>query len=432
MRTEFRKSLKGEITVGSDKSISHRSLIISSLAIGKTEIYNMLEGEDVLHTKKALNLCGVKIERDGNKYVVQGVGILGLNEPQNVLDMGNSGTSTRLLMGLLSPYDFNSFFCGDLSLSRRTMARVILPLCDMGARFFYRSEFLLPALLRGSSNLVPISYKMQVPSAQVKSAILLAGVQILGTTIVQENEPTRDHTEKMLKAIGADVVRVGNVIKINGGKQLSSCGKIVVPGDPSSAAFFVVAALICPDSEVLIKNVCINQTRTGLFEVLKRMGGNIEFLNITEEGGEPVADIFVKSSVLNAIEVEPEIAPRMIDEYPILAIAASFAKGRTKMTGLFELVVKESNRLKSVADGLLVCGVKFDADYEKCSLEVEGSCGELIRGTLGMEFVKTNMDHRIAMSFLIAGLASKNGVQVDSSDMIKTSFPNFFNILNIL
>ncbi len=413
--------LKGEITVPGDKSISHRSLILGSQAIGTTTVTGLLEGEDVLSTAQALREMGVGIEKKGDVWSVKGVGVGGLVEPKNVLDMGNSGTSSRLLMGLVTPYQFNSFFCGDASLSKRPMKRVTDPLREMGAEFVTTSRGTFPLCTIGTKKPLPIEYKLPVASAQVKSAIILAGLNTKGTTTVIEPKPTRDHTEIMLRGFGAEVISDGMRISVKGYPKLKA-QKIVVPADPSSAAFLVVAALITEGSELLIKNVGMNPHRIGLFETLVEMGGKIEKRNERKECGEKVADLFVQHSKLKGIRVPKERAPSMIDEYPVLAVAASCAEGVTQMCGLEELRVKESDRLQVVYDALVANGVK--AKISGDDLHVTGS-----QKPRGGGVVKTHLDHRIAMSFLILGLVSEKDVAIDDGTPINTSFPNFVELL---
>jgi 3-phosphoshikimate 1-carboxyvinyltransferase len=414
-------ALKGKVNVPGDKSISHRALIISSQAIGTSKITGMLEGEDVIATANALRAMGVGIEKNGDTWLVKGVGVGGLSEPDNFIDMENTGTGCRLLMGLVCTQGINVFLTGDASLRKRPMDRVTIPLTQMGARFVTREKGRLPLVVQGTRDAMPIVYEMPVASAQVKSAVLLAALNTPGTTGIIEKEPTRDHTEKMLKAFGAEISRSkNNVIMLKGQPELTA-QKIVVPGDPSSAAFLVVAALIVPNSQITIQNICINPHRTGLFTTLKEMGADIKFKNKRIEGGEEVADLEVKTSKLKGVKVPAERAPSMIDEYPVLAVAASFASGKTVMQGLKELRVKESDRLKTIYDGLIANGVK--AKMGEDSLEVTG--GKVSGGGL----VKTHIDHRIAMSFLVMGLAAEKTIAVDDGSPIATSFPNFVELM---
>lgn len=430
--------LKGTITVPGDKSISHRSLIIGSLALGKSRINGMLEGEDVLATAAALRAMGAHIERTGEgEWEVEGVGVGGLQQPATVIDCGNSGTSVRLLMGLVASHDINVTFTGDASLSSRPMSRVIEPLRQMGADITARKvqtgRWCLPITVRGLLPAIPIEYRLPVASAQVKSAILLAALNTPGTTRVIEPEPTRDHSETMLKAAGAQLSVEhdkdgARIISLTGENDLAA-QDITVPGDPSSAAFPVVAALLVPGSDIIAENVGINPTRAGLFEVLREMGGKVEYLNQRIVGGEPVADIRAQHSDLQGIEVDPTIAPRMIDEFPILFIAAALATGETITTGLSELRVKESDRLAKMAEGLKMLGVAVEERED--GMTITGSGGEQLTGASDdSAAIDTALDHRIAMSFAIAGLASKNGVVIGDMAPVRTSFPGFETLID--
>jgi len=423
--------LRGRIRVPGDKSISHRSLMFGALAVGETRVTGLLEGEDVMATAAALRAMGATIEREADEWRIHGVGVGGLLQPEAPLDMGNSGTSTRLLMGLVASHPITARFVGDASLSKRPMGRVTEPLSRMGAEFDGES---LPLTERGLCPAIPIEYRLPVASAQVKSAVLLAGLNTAGITSVIEPVPTRDHTERMLRGFGADLwveERDGakgpeRVIRLRGEADLKP-QQIEVPGDPSSAAFFAVAALIVPGSELTIENVGLNPTRAGLFDVLRQMGGEIEELNRREVGGEPVADLLVRHSALRGIEVDPAIAPSMIDEFPILFVAAALAKGTTTTSGLDELRVKESDRLATMAAALTGSGARV----QECEdgLVIEGTGGEPLRGSANSR-TKTRLDHRIAMSMAIAGLASRDGVEVDDTRPIATSFPAFEALLD--
>lgn len=422
-------ALNGEAVVPGDKSISHRALMFGAVAVGRTRITGLLEGEDVLRTAAACRAMGARIERLGDgTWVVDGVGVGGLAEPDQVLDLGNSGTSTRLLLGLVATHNMTTFFTGDASLVKRPMARVTGPLSSMGARFVTREGARLPLAVIGAEAPVPIVYKLPVASAQVKSAVLLAGLNTPGETTVIEPEATRDHTETMLRHFGA-TVRVEPAE--GGGKRITLVGQpelvaadIAVPRDPSSAAFLMVAAAIVPGSRVSLPGICLNPSRAGLVQTLQEMGARIAVDRRRVEGGEPVADLTVEGGPLQGIEVPAERAPSMIDEYPVLAVAASVARGRTAMRGLAELKVKESNRLDAVARGLSANGVKFDLGED--SLTVEGGAGA---PPPGGGLVETRMDHRIAMSFLVLGLAARSPVTVDDSAFIDTSFPGFVPLL---
>ena len=424
--------LKGRIRVPGDKSISHRSIMLGALAVGETRVTGLLEGEDVLATAAAMRAMGASVERLGDgEWRVNGVGVGALLQPEGPVDMGNSGTSTRLLMGLVASHPINVSFTGDASLSKRPMGRVIDPLSEMGASFEASEGGRLPLIVRGASPAVPITYRLPVASAQVKSAILLAGLNTPGTTTVIEPVPTRDHSERMLKGFGADLTVTleadgTRVITIKGEAELKP-QVIDVPGDPSSAAFFIVAALVTPGSEVVIENVGLNPTRAGLVEVLRQMGGQIEFLNEREVGGEPVADLLVKHSALKGIEVDPEIAPAMIDEFPVLFVAASLAEGVTVTSGLDELRVKESDRLAAMAAALTLAGAQIEERED--GLVISGTGGTPLPGTASDAQVTTHLDHRIAMSMAVAGLVSSGGVEVDDTRPIATSFPNFEDLL---
>ncbi len=424
--------LRGSIRVPGDKSISHRSIMLGALAVGETRVTGLLEGEDVLSTAAAMRAMGASVERLGDgEWSVHGVGVGALLQPQTPLDMGNSGTSTRLLMGLVASHPITAQFIGDASLSKRPMGRVIEPLSQMGAAFEASEGGRLPLTIRGAWPAVPISYRLPVASAQVKSAVLLAGLNTPGITTVIEPVPTRDHSERMLRGFGADLsVEVEGdgtrVIRLVGEAELKA-QTIEVPGDPSSAAFFIVAALIVPGSELTIQNVGLNPTRAGIVEVLRQMGGDITEMNRREVGGEPVADLVVRHSALKGIDVDPAIAPSMIDEFPALFVAAAMAEGTTVTTGLEELRVKESDRISVMAAALTGAGARVTETED--GLTIEGSGGEPLRGTSNSR-TKTQLDHRIAMSMAIAGLASREGVEVDDTRPIATSFPVFEALLD--
>lgn len=421
--------LFGAVRVPGDKSISHRALMLSALAIGESRIEGLLEGEDVLATAAAMRAMGASIERgaDGG-WTVAGVGVGGLLQPQSVLDMGNSGTSTRLLMGLLTSHPITATFTGDASLSRRPMNRAIEPLALMGADVTASPGGRLPLMLRGLCPAVPIAYRLPVASAQVKSAILLAGLNTPGITRVVEPVPTRDHSERMLAGFGAELtveIEQGERhIRLRGEAELKP-QRIVVPGDPSSAAFPIVAATIVPGSAVTVENVGINPTRAGLYEALRMMGAEIAFSNRREVGGEPVADITACFSSLSGIDVPPELAPSMIDEYPILFVAAAFAQGRTVMRGIEELRVKESDRIAVMAAGLRAIGARVEELPD--GMIVEGTGGEPLSGGAT---VASKLDHRIAMSFAVAGLNSLAPVTIDDISPVATSFPGFPDLLH--
>ena len=401
--------------------------MFGALAVGRTRISGLLEGEDVLATAAALRAMGVHIERDGDEWVVHGVGVSGLLQPDRALDMGNSGTSTRLLMGVIASHGITATFTGDASLSKRPMNRVIDPLSTMGASFTPSPGGTLPLTMEGVQPAVPITYRLPVASAQVKSAVLLAGLNTPGTTTVIEPVPTRDHTERMLRGFGAELTVEEadgeRAIRIHGPAELRPCD-IAVPGDPSSAAFFAVAASVVPGSDLVIENVGLNPTRDGIFRALELMGADIEKLDEREVGGEPVADLHVRHSHLRGIEVDPAIAPSMIDEFPILFVAAAMAEGTTTTSGLEELRVKESDRLSAMATALQEVGVMLEETDD--GLIIEGSHGEPLPGG---GTIATHLDHRIAMSMAIAGLVSRKGVEIDSTEPIATSFPNFTALL---
>ncbi|MBH69141.1 MAG: 3-phosphoshikimate 1-carboxyvinyltransferase [Rhodospirillaceae bacterium] len=423
--------LRGVAQIPGDKSISHRSIILSALAIGESVVEGLLESQDVLHTIDAMRAFGAKITKQtDDTWSIQGRGVGGLDEPPYALNLGNSGTGVRLLLGVAASNPINTFFIGDDSLSGRPMNRVIAPLKMMGANFVSREGGRLPLACTGPLNLHPIHYTLPVASAQVKSAILLAALNSAGETSIIEPIPTRDHTELMLKQFGANVKIEQNrefskTITLTGEAELVS-QTVKIPADPSSAAFPIVAGLITPDSKIEINNICINPLRSGVFEILTKMGAKIEITEKDGGGSEPVADIIVHSSELRGINVPASIAPRMIDEYPILAVAAAFAEGTTVMTGLSELRVKESDRLSAIANGLQACGVKVDETAD--SLTVYGNNGHVTGGAQ----IQANMDHRIAMSFLILGLASESPVTIDNGETIDTSFPNFVDLMSYL
>ncbi len=420
--------LKGDITVPGDKSISHRALMLGALAVGETRVSGLLEGEDVLATAAAMRAMGADIERRApGEWAIHGVGVGGLLQPMTALDMGNSGTSTRLLMGLVASHPITATFVGDASLSGRPMGRVITPLGLMGATITATpgpgGRLSLPLTLTGLCPAIALRYTLPVASAQVKSAVLLAGLNTPGDTTVIEPIPTRDHSERMLAGFGArlrvETAPEGRIITISGEAELRPQA-IVVPGDPSSAAFPMVAALIVPGSDIIIRNVGINPTRAGLIAVLQAMGGQIDLINRREVGGEPVADLHVRHSSLSGIEVPPEGAASMIDEYPILFVAAACASGRTSMRGIEELRVKESDRIAVMAQGLAACGIAC-TELED-GLIIEGRGGDPAPGGAT---IAARLDHRIAMSFAVLGLTARAPVTIDDARPIRTSFPSF-------
>jgi 3-phosphoshikimate 1-carboxyvinyltransferase len=418
--------LKGKIRVPGDKSMSHRAVMFGAVATGETTVRGLLEAEDVVNTAKAMTALGAKAVRDaGGVWRIKGVGVGGLRSPVEPLDFGNSGTGVRLAMGLMATTPLTAKCVGDASLSKRPMGRVTKPLEMFGTAFETAASGRLPLTLHGAANPVPVTYTLPVASAQVKSAVLLAGLNTPGTTTVIEPTPTRDHTERMLKGFGAKITVEqkpdGRHITLEGRHALTAQA-IDVPGDPSSAAFPMVAALITEGSDITIENIMLNETRTGLITTLIDMGGDITIDNRRLAGGEEVGDIHVRHSRLHGVRVPAGRAPSMIDEYPILSVAASFAEGTTRMEGLEELRVKESDRLAAVEAGLQANGVMTHSGRDW--LEVHGG------GAPGGGRVVTHMDHRIAMSFLIMGLASRIYTAIDDSRFIATSFPDFVALMN--
>ncbi|MBM2710590.1 3-phosphoshikimate 1-carboxyvinyltransferase [Mesorhizobium caraganae] len=428
-------ALSGTARVPGDKSISHRSMMFGGLASGETRVTGLLEGEDVMRTAAAMKAMGAHIEKRGAEWVIRGTGNGALLQPEGPLDFGNAGTGSRLTMGLVGTYDMETTFIGDASLSGRPMGRVLEPLRQMGVQVLKATPGdRMPITLHGPKHAAPITYRVPMASAQVKSAVLLAGLNTPGITTVIEPVMTRDHTEKMLKGFGANLSvetdeRGVRHIFIEGQGKLTG-QTIAVPGDPSSAGFPLVAALIVPGSDIVIENVLMNPTRTGLLLTLQEMGGQIDVLNPRNAGGEDVADLRVRYSDLKGVTVPPERAPSMIDEYPVLAVAASFAEGETLMQGLEELRVKESDRLAAVANGLKINGV--DCTEGEASLAVRGKPGGKGLGghPNGQDTtVQTHLDHRIAMSFLVMGLATEKPVTIDDAAMIATSFPEFMDLM---
>jgi len=421
-------ALNGRLRAPGDKSVSHRALILAALAVGRTRVTGLLEGEDVMRTAAAMGALGAALRRGNDgAWLIDGVGIGGLAEAEDVLDLGNSGTGARLLMGVVASHGITTFFTGDASLRRRPMARVAEPLQRMGARILARDGGRLPLAVIGAASPLPITYRLPVPSAQVKSAVLLAGLNAPGETIVIEPQPTRDHSERMLRHFGAalavDDGPEGRRIRLKGQPELKAAD-LAVPGDPSSAAFPAIAALLVPGSEVVIEGVGVNPLRTGLFDTLTEMGAELSLLQERIEAGEPVADLRLRTSALRGVEVPAERAPRMIDEYPVLAVAAAFAKGRTVMHGLGELRVKESDRLSAIVQGLTACGVSVAVDGD--TLAVDG----LGAPPAGGAEIAAKLDHRIAMAFLVLGLAARRPVRIDDGATIATSFPGFVEAMN--
>ena len=416
--------LRGQADVPGDKSISHRSLILGALSLGETRIQGLLEGDDVLDTGKAMQAFGAEvINHGGGSWSVHGVGVGGFAEPDHVIDCGNSGTGVRLIMGAMATSPIAATFTGDGSLNKRPMGRVTDPLALFGAQSYGRSEGRLPLTLIGAAQALPVRYEVPMPSAQVKSAVLLAGLNAPGQTVVIEKEATRDHTERMLVGFGAELTveqtDAGRVITLTGQPELRP-QDIIVPRDPSSAAFPVCAALIVEGSGVLVPNIGLNPTRAGLFYTLQEMGADLTFENMREEGGEPVADLRAKYSPdMQGIAVPPERAASMIDEYPILSVVASFAHGVTRMHGVKELRVKESDRIEAMATGLRAAGVTVQDGPDWW--HVHGLGGAVKGGALAA----THLDHRIAMSFLILGMGAREGMSIDDGGPVATSFPIF-------
>ena len=422
--------LTGRAEVPGDKSISHRALIFGAMAIGETQISGLLEGQDVLDTARAMQAFGAAVTQHGpGVWSVAGVGVGGFTEPADVIDCGNSGTGVRLIMGTMATSPITATFTGDVSLRKRPMGRVTEPLSLFGTMAYGRKGGRLPMTVVGASHPKPVRYAMQVASAQVKSAVLLAGLNAPGQTVVIEREPTRDHSERMLLGFGAaltvEKTAGGNVITLTGQPELRA-QSVAVPRDPSSAAFPVCAALIVPDSDIFVPGVSQNLTRNGLYLTLVEMGAEIEFQNPRTEGGEPVADLRVRfSDTMRGIDVPPERAPSMIDEYPILSVVAAFAQGRTVMRGVKELRVKESDRIDAMARGLEACGVRIEEDDDTLIVHGMGP-----GGVPGGATCATQIDHRIAMSFLVLGMAAKKPVSIDDASPIVTSFPIFESLMS--
>ena len=422
-------ALTGDVAVPGDKSISHRALIVAALSVGETRIRGLLEAADVARTAAALGALGARFERaDDGLWHVWGRGVGGLAEPAAVLDMGNSGTAARLLMGVLTTHPFTSFLGGDASLSERPMDRVMAPLVGFGAAFQARSGGRLPVAVSGARDPVPVTFELPQPSAQVKSAVLLAGLGAPGRTSVVEPAPTRDHTEIMLRRFGAEVAVEatadgGRAVTLTGQPELHGTD-VTVPGDMSSAAFPLVAALAVPGSALTLRRVGVNPWRRGLLDSLADMGADVRLADEADAAGEAVADIVVKASSLRGIDVPPERAPSMIDEYPILAVAAACAAGTTRLFGLAELRLKESDRLAGIAGGLAACGVKVGTEGD--ALTIEGCGGAPPGGAT----VAANLDHRMAMAFLVLGAAARQPVRIDDGAPIDTSFPGFVALMN--
>ena len=413
--------LRGSIKVPGDKSISHRSIMLGSIANGVTNVSGFLEGEDSLATLNAFKDMGVKIEREGSNVVINGVGMNGLRPSLKPLNLGNSGTSIRLMTGLLSAQSFDSTLCGDESLSKRPMARIIDPLSEMGA-IIKSSDSMPPLSISGNQKLSALKYTLPVASAQIKSCLLLAGLYADGETCITENATTRDHTERMLKGFGYQVTSSSGQVSLTGGGQLQACD-IKVPSDISSAAFFIVAASIANNADITLEAVNINPTRTGVIEILKLMGANIELNNQREEAGELVADIRVYSSSLKGITIPEELVPLAIDEFPVIFIAASCAHGETLLTGARELRVKESDRIQVMSDGLSSLGIENKVLED--GIRIKG--GEFQKQT---SIIKSRHDHRISMAFAVASIRSNFEIDIEGVDNVKTSFPNFVDLAN--
>jgi len=427
MKSISSKKLKGNILIPGDKSISHRLVILSSIAIGRSNIKGLLKSDDIMKTIGAMQNFGASIEfKNSFNCSIKGVGLGGLLEPKSALDFGNSGTAARLIMGLSASHPITTLYVGDSSLSIRPMDRVLKPLINFGSNYSLRKDNYLPAILKGSDNPIPFSFDLEEPSAQIKSAVLLGALNTPGITTVKDKFNTRDHTERLLGLYGANI----NITKKRNAKEISIKGvnelngiDVSVPGDPSSALFPIIAALICKNSDIIVKNVLINSTRDGAFRVLKNMGADISFLNHRIMAAEDVYDIRVRSSKLRGVDVPRKFSPTMIDDYPILAVAASMAKGKTHFKGINELRFKESDRFTGIINLLEKNGVRVES--KKDTIIIHGRC-ELKKG--GIE-IKTNLDHRMAMSALIMGLVSKKEIKIDNSETIKTSFPSFYKVM---
>ncbi|HEX3429789.1 MAG TPA: 3-phosphoshikimate 1-carboxyvinyltransferase [Rhizomicrobium sp.] len=427
---EARRSgpLKGAVEIPGDKSISHRALILGALAVGRTKIVGLLEADDVLKTAEAMRKLGAFIiKEESGIWRVHGVGVGGLAEPDDALDFGNSGTGARLVMGAVATSPIAAVFTGDASLRKRPMGRVLEPLARFGATFSGREGGLLPLTLTGATRPLAVELTLEIPSAQVKSAVLLAALNAPGRSLVVQHVPTRDHTERMLKTFGAELTveqtEGGEAIGVEGEAELRPA-EVFVPRDPSSAAFPLAAALLVPGSEITLPDVLLNPRRIGMLETLREMNANIEIVNRRDSGGEEIGDLVVRSSSLKAVEIPPDRAPSMIDEYPMLAVIAAYAEGRTVMRGLAELRVKESDRLAGIARGLEAVGITVEELPDGLIVEGRG-----LDGVTGGARIATHMDHRMAMSFLVAGLASRQPISIDDSTMVRTSFPGFARLM---
>jgi len=427
--SESANPLRGTVRVPGDKSVSHRALMFGALAVGETNISGLLEGDDVLATAAAMRALGAQVTRgEDGTWQVFGCGVGGLAEPGNVLDMGNSGTAVRLLMGVLAGHAFPATLTGDASLRSRPMERIMKPLRDIGATFVSAEGGRLPITMTGAVDPLPTAYEMPMASAQVKSAVLLAGLSVPGETVVIEPVPTRDHTERLLRHFGADV-RVED--DPDGRRRVTLVGEpelegrnVVVPADISSAAFPMVAALLVPGSAVTLTGVGTNPLRAGLMDMLRDMGGDLRLENSRDEDGEPVADVVVRAAKLRGVDVPAGRVPSMIDEFPVLAVCAAHAEGTTRMTGLSELRVKESDRLAAMAQGLSACGVALEETEDTLTIFGDG------KAPAGGAEIDSDLDHRIAMAFLVLGMASRDAVRVAQAETIATSFPGFADMMN--
>lgn len=417
------RPLRGTVRVPGDKSISHRALICAAMAPGRSRLEGLSEGGDLRSTAAALRALGVTIARDGEAWTVDGAGAGGLRQPEGALDLGNSGTSARLLMGLIASHPIASAFTGDSSLSSRPMERVAAPLRRIGAEIETSPGGRLPLIVRGLCPAIPGAHRMALPSAQVKSALLFAALNIPGLTRIAERVPTRDHSERMLARFGAEIAVAGEEIVLRGETELKP-QRLAIPGDPSAAAFLAVAALVVPGSELLIEGVGMNPGRTGLFDLLLEMGGDLSVSNRRESGGEPVADLLVRHSALSGLDVPPAMAPRTIDEYPIFFVAAAFARGTSRTGGLGELRFKESDRLAAMAEGLRAIGARVEETED--GLTIAGTGGDPLPGGAAID---PRLDHRVAMSFAVAGLHARQPVTVADMSVADTSFPGFAALL---
>jgi 3-phosphoshikimate 1-carboxyvinyltransferase len=416
-RIEPSNSIIGKANIPGDKSISHRAIILAAIADGESRIKNFLQGEDTLATIRVFQKMGVNIKNDGDIIIVKGVGLHGLRAENPTLDFGNSGTSVRLLSGLLSAQNFSSQLIGDASLMKRPMSRIINPLQKMNAKINCTDLGTLPIKIEGGQKIEAIEYELPIFSAQLKSCLLLAGLYAEGTTKIIENTATRDHTERMLANFSHSVIKKGNQISIKKADRLIGC-EIIVPGDFSSAAYFIVAAILTPNSNIILENVGVNPTRNAMIKIMKSMGADVELKNERLESGEPVATIYAKTSKLTGIDIPEELVPVAIDELPIILVAAACAKGKTRLSGATELRVKESDRIQSMLDGFISLGIKVKALED--GMIIEG-------GQYNGGVINSNDDHRIAMAFSIAGIIAKAPIIINSCKNVATSFPGFID-----